>query len=86
MQGKQVRARKDNSPRTDNMGSAQTLLASSSSHEKALDTCVGQKAHPASSPLLAVLFEAVRRGWKSVAGVEAEVLQVQVLLLWVQAG
>jgi len=33
------------------MGSAQTLLASSSSHQKALDTFLGQKAHPSfSSP------------------------------------
>lgn len=87
MQGKQVRARKEDSLRTEAIWAL---------HERSwprppfirrpLTPSLVRKPALASFRLLAELLKAVRHGWKSVAGGEGEVLRAQVVFPWVQAG
>lgn len=69
------------------MGFARTLLASSSSHKKALDTFFGQKAHPSilSPPCRGALEGS--QTWMEISDRgEGEVLRPQALFLQVQSG
>ena len=88
MQGKRVRAWKEDSLRVE----AVWALHKHFWHRlplirRPLIPSLVRKPIPASLPLLAeVLLKAVRHGWKLVAQGEGEVLRAQVLFPWVQAG
>lgn len=88
MQGKQVRARKENSLRVEAIWALHECSCPRPPLiRRPLTPSLVRKPIPAYFPLPAeVLLKAVGRGWESVAGGEGEVLRAQGLFLWVQAG